>query len=103
VLSRTKVEVMEQCQKFGILAGAIMTVEASMNSAHYRMRNYFIDIEHPVAGTFAYPGAQFIMSRTPRQHPEPAPMLGQHNEDVLVRELGYTAEQLARLAPSGTI
>jgi crotonobetainyl-CoA:carnitine CoA-transferase CaiB-like acyl-CoA transferase len=103
VLSRTKVEVMEQCQKFGILAGAIMTVEDAMSSAHYRARDYFIDIEHPVAGTFAYPGAQFIMSRTPRQPPEPAPTLGQHNRDVLVGELGYTPAQLALLAPSATI
>lgn len=103
VLSRTKVEVMEECQKFGILCGAVMTVEDGFNAAHYREREYWIPVEHPVAGTFDFPGPQFKMDKTPRSHPDPAPTLGQHTTEILAGRLGYTTEQLARFAAAGIV
>jgi len=59
-------------------------------------RKYFVDIEHPVGGKITYPGAPFKMSETPWQA-ERAPLLGEHNEEVLCRRLGYSQEDLVKL------
>lgn len=103
VLSRTKVEVMEECQRYGILCGAIMTVEDGITSAHYRERGFWIDVEHPIAGTVTQPGPQFIMEKTPRSLPEPAPLLGEHTSEILVERLGYTPQQVADFAAAGIV
>jgi crotonobetainyl-CoA:carnitine CoA-transferase CaiB-like acyl-CoA transferase len=41
-------------------------------------------------------------SLTPASIRRPAPMLGQHTAEVL-RELGYTQEEIERLAKSGAV
>ena len=59
-------------------------------------------IDHPVAGKFKYPGAPFRMTQTPFAIRRPAPMLGQHNAEVL-GELGYDSNDLAVLSATGVI
>jgi len=102
-LERTKVEVMEAAQSFGILCGAILTVEDAMLSDHYRERGYWTEIDHPVAGTMSYPGAPVVMTETPRSRPEPAPTLGQHNREIYVERLGYSDGDMVMLAAQGIV
>ena len=103
VISRTKVEVMEECQRNGILCGAVMTVEDATTSSHYRERGFWIDVQHPVAGTITQPGPQFVMEKTPRPHPVPAPLLGEHTNEILVGRLGYTPQQVSGFAAAGIV
>jgi crotonobetainyl-CoA:carnitine CoA-transferase CaiB-like acyl-CoA transferase len=62
-------------------------------------RNFFEALAHPVTGTHALPGIPFrFASRADRPwYRAPAPLLGQHNDEVLAGELGLTATQLADL------
>ena len=60
-------------------------------------------IEHPVAGTVRIPGFPATWdTRTQPWHSRPAPLLGEHNVEVL-GELGVDGEQLAALAADGVI
>ncbi len=102
-LSRTKVEVMEAAQSFGILCGAILTVEDAMTSEHYRERGYWTTIDHPIAGSFEFPGPPVVMHETPRSHPEPAPTLGEHNREIYVEQLGYSDGDMVMLAAQGIV
>jgi crotonobetainyl-CoA:carnitine CoA-transferase CaiB-like acyl-CoA transferase len=64
---------------------------------------FFVEIEHPIAGKFAYPTAAYKFSETPLQARLSAPTLGQHNEEVFCGRLGYSRGELARLAACGIV
>ncbi|HEY8546170.1 MAG TPA: CoA transferase [Acidimicrobiales bacterium] len=61
-------------------------------------RGFFEEVDHPVVGPKRYPSLPFrLRSRGDEPwHTRPAPLLGQHNDEVL-GELGLDAEALARL------
>jgi crotonobetainyl-CoA:carnitine CoA-transferase CaiB-like acyl-CoA transferase len=61
----------------------------------------FEEVEHAVAGRLTYPGAPFRLDGIARL--SPAPLLGQHNEDVYCGLLTLTAEGLADLRSAGAI
>ena len=107
LMQHTKREVVAKTQALGILGGALFTTEDLVTDPHYRGREVWETVEHPSAGTFEYPGRQLLLSETPKQPLRPAPLLGQHNETVLVEEhgeaLSLTADDLPKLRASGVI
>ena len=103
LLPRTKTEIIARAQELRILSGAILTVEDLVTDEHYSGRGVWDEIEHPVAGTFTYPGRPMVMSASPRPNPEPAPLLGEHNEEVFVGELGIESAELERLRSQGVV
>ncbi|MBQ9030519.1 MAG: CoA transferase [Parasporobacterium sp.] len=50
---------------------------------HYQEREYFVELEHPVAGKAMYPGAPAKLTRTPMDVTGVAPLLGADNEAIL--------------------
>jgi crotonobetainyl-CoA:carnitine CoA-transferase CaiB-like acyl-CoA transferase len=68
-----------------------------------RHRGFFAEIDHPVAGRLEYPTAAYQLSETPWRARRPAPLLGEHNEEVYCHRLGFSQEDLARLAGAGII
>jgi len=102
LLERTKLEVWEAAQAVQMLSSPHYTPEDLVNDPHYNARGFWVDIDHPVAGRFKFPGAPFIMSETAWQIKTPAPTLGQHNAEIL-NKLGYTGEDLVELKQQGAI
>jgi crotonobetainyl-CoA:carnitine CoA-transferase CaiB-like acyl-CoA transferase len=72
-----------------------------LESPHLAERDYFHEIDHPVAGKLTYPGAPIVMSETPWQ-PGRAPLVGEHTDEVLTG-LGLTPEDIKVLAGQGII
>ena len=87
----------------GLIYGIAQDARELRENPQYRHRGYFAEVEHPVAGAAAYPGAPFGMSRTPWSVRRPAPTLGQHNEEVYVGELGLSRRELDRLRAAGVV
>ena len=65
-------------------------------------RDCFVDVEQPAAGTVRMPGAPVVMPATPWTM-RPAPLLGEHNEEVFAVELGLSRRGLARLSAAGVV
>ena len=101
-LERTKEQCVTKAQKAGILCGPVNSTKELLEDAHWRSREFWVEVEHPVTGTLTYPGAPIKMLGTPRQVKRPAPLLGQHNEQVY-GGLGYTSEDLVKLRERGVI
>ena len=70
---------------------------------HLAERDFFVPVEHPLAGPAEYPGLGPRLSDGPYPPPAPAPLLGQHNGEILGQELGITAEDLVCLRAAGVI
>ena len=86
-----------------MLCGAILTTEDLVNDPHYRGRGMWDTIDHPFTGPVEYPGRPMIMSASPRPTPRRAPLLGEHNVEVYVDELGLARENLPLLRAQGVI
>ena len=101
-LERTKYELWEQAQKSRVLSGPLNTMEDLQADEVFEARGAFADIDHPEAGRFKYPGRPFIMGSTPWSIRRPAPLLGQHTDEVL-EELGLTKDRIESLRRRGVI
>ncbi|MCX6024444.1 MAG: CoA transferase, partial [Chloroflexi bacterium] len=102
LLAHTKQEIMEKAQQEGLPISAINTIGDVFNDPHFRAREYFVLLDHPVAGPLEYPGPQFKLMGTPA-HLRRAPLLGEHTIAVLTGDLGVPSEDLALLRSQGTI
>ena len=103
LMQHTMQEVWSTAQKAHVLSGPIYTSETLMADNHFRDRGMWVDIDHPVAGRYTYPGRPIIMGESPWQLRRAAPQLGEHNEEVFGEALGYESQDLARLRGVGVI
>src|SRR2546430_1719861 len=86
----------------GVPCGEIADYGDVFHDPHLRARGFFVDLPHPVLGTLRGLGSPLRLQRTPVRHLKSGPRLGEHNADVL-RELGCTDADVARLARDGVI
>ena len=81
----------------GIAAEAMVRGYETLDDPQMRARGFFEPIDNPLVGPQEYPSWPMRMSAGPERYwTGPAPTLGQYTDEVL-RELGVTDEQLARL------
>jgi crotonobetainyl-CoA:carnitine CoA-transferase CaiB-like acyl-CoA transferase len=87
----------------GIPAAAMVPAFATLDDPQLRARGFFQAIDHPIVGEHEYPGwpMRFSPFSPLEWWPGPAPMLGQHTDEVLRTELGLDDAELARLRTEG--
>ncbi|RNF39258.1 CoA transferase [Planococcus salinus] len=83
-------------EQSGIPCGPIYSYDQTLADPHIEAREMVQQLEHPVAGTLKTLGFPAKFSETPGQLRKAAPLLGQHNEELLA-ELGYTPDQVSKL------
>jgi crotonobetainyl-CoA:carnitine CoA-transferase CaiB-like acyl-CoA transferase len=79
------------------------TAEQFFNSPQTKSRNFLVEIDHPKAGKLKYPGFPYKFSNAAPEAKKPAPLLGQHNEQVYCGRLNYTKQDLVKLRQAGVI
>jgi crotonobetainyl-CoA:carnitine CoA-transferase CaiB-like acyl-CoA transferase len=101
-LERTKREVWAEARRAKVMCGPLFTMEDLFDDEHFRGRGFWAKAEHPVMGEFEFPGRPFIMAKGGWALRRPAPLLGEHTEEVL-REAGLSADQIrATMAAGGS-
>ncbi|MBW2285192.1 MAG: CoA transferase [Deltaproteobacteria bacterium] len=98
-----KDELFKMCQAARVPVGPAYSSEEVVCSEHLAARNYFVEMDHPEIGQAKYPGAPYRLSATPWQIERVAPVLGEHNEEILCDRLGYTMEDLVHMKQAGVI
>ncbi|GAB5415462.1 MAG: CoA transferase [Congregibacter sp.] len=66
-------------------------------------RNMVIDLKHPGGKSTRGPGNPIKLSRTDEESFSPAPLLGEHTDQVLGDLLGYSSDQLEGLREKGVV
>jgi crotonobetainyl-CoA:carnitine CoA-transferase CaiB-like acyl-CoA transferase len=97
-----KEDLAELMQKNGIPGLPVNSPSDFMKDLHIQAREFFSSVTHPVLGTFAQPGCP-VMVDGKRAAPSPAPLLGQHNQEIYSGELGIDERKLESLADDGVI
>ncbi|MBI4234487.1 MAG: CoA transferase [Chloroflexi bacterium] len=83
-------------EKAGVPAGPIYDMAEVYADPHVLARGMLAEVEHPHAGRVKNIGIPVKLSETPGSIRCPAPLLGQHTEEVL-RQAGFTEGEIARL------
>lgn len=87
----------------GVPVGAINSIAQALDEPQILARNMLVNIPHPLKADFVTVGSPIKLSRTPVEYLRPAPMLGEHTDEVLKRQLGLDDERLAELKAQGII
>jgi crotonobetainyl-CoA:carnitine CoA-transferase CaiB-like acyl-CoA transferase len=83
--------------------GAVRTANQVLQDKQMAAREFFAEVERQGTGKLLFPGVPYRFSEVQREAPTPAPLLGQHNEEIYCERMGYTKRDLTRLKESGVI
>jgi crotonobetainyl-CoA:carnitine CoA-transferase CaiB-like acyl-CoA transferase len=97
-----KEDLAELLQKNGIPGLPVNSPSDFMNDPHIRARGFFGSVTHPVLGSFQQAGGPYMVDGQ-RSAPLPAPLLGQHNDEVFCGELGLDKKGLEVLTADRVI
>ncbi|MEK7814457.1 MAG: CoA transferase, partial [Chloroflexota bacterium] len=104
LLDHDKVEIFKAGQERGLGFAFVATMQDILDMEQLKARNYFVELDHPVAGLLRYPGP-------PVRLPDdidgwvyrPAPLLGEHTREVLRQGLGYSDGEIDQLLADGVV
>ena len=102
VREHTKLEIYHASQARRNAIGYVATPEDMFSSPQLEARNFFQEIDHPVAGRARYPGLPFRLYETEATIAR-APLLGEHNTEVYGKRLGLEPQEIVRLSQLGII
>ena len=100
--TKTKKEAMTELAEAGVCASQIYETSDLFDDPHLNERDFIHDLAHPEHGDIRLLGWPARMSASSVEI-EPAPLLGQHTDNVLEEDLGLTAEEIASLRDRGAI
>ena len=91
--THTVAELVEQGQLMHFPWAAVNSIAELWDNPQLRERGFFVEVLHAELGfSVPYPGAPYKFSQSPWRISRRAPLIGEHNEQVLERELGYLSD-----------
>jgi crotonobetainyl-CoA:carnitine CoA-transferase CaiB-like acyl-CoA transferase len=94
---------MARLRAAGVPAGPVRTIAAAVDSPEMKARAVIGTAPHTRYGTVPNLRPPFHFSGTPVVLPRGAPLLGEHNEEILGDVLEYAPERIAALMQSGVV
>ena len=103
VAERPVEEVVELLAKTGVPVAPVLDLDQVKANEHAKAREMFVNVDHPTLGEVSLPGFPIKFSETKGDITMPAPLLGQHNEEVYSELLGLSKERLEELRRDGVV
>jgi len=103
MMTKTTPEWGEIFEKEGLPYSPINNMKQICEDPHIAYRKMLVDIDQPRVGRMRIAASPIRMSETPGEVYAPAPLLGQHTDEVLKALLGYSDETIAQLKKEGVI
>lgn len=94
---QNKWEVTRTLQAAGVAAFPSMTSKDLVEDPHLQERGFFARLQHPEVGVRTHSGIPWHLTNTPAGVRSPAPLLGQHTDEIMSDLLGYSEQEIARL------
>ena len=103
IKSMTKYEAADFFADVGLPVAPVLWASEACNNEHLLDRNMVVELEHPKMGKYKAVNFPVKFSETPINVEKCAPLLGEHNEEIMVNDLGYTKEQVEEFTKKGVI
>jgi len=101
---KTNVEACQLLAQAGVAAGPCLTAQQVIDDPHVATRNMLVEIPRLDGGDpVLTPGNPIKMSKMADGPETRMPYLGEHTDEVLSRELGLTADAIAKLRDQGVV
>jgi formyl-CoA transferase len=97
-----KLRVLEALNAHNIPCGPILSTKEIIEDESLRANEIVVEVEHPQRGTYVTVGSPLKLSDSPARIRR-SPLLGEHNEEVYLTELGLSADELPQLKANGVI
>ena len=94
---------LEKLDEAGVPAGRIKTVAEVCEGEHLRARGMFVSVQHPKAGAVTAMGVPIRLWDTPGAAQAPAPLLGQHTDEILTSLLKIPKAKVDKLRAAGVV
>jgi formyl-CoA transferase len=96
----TKRELMAVLNELNVPCGPIMSTMDLANDEHVKLREMYVELDHPERGKWFNLGCPIKLSDSPVEI-ERSPLLGEHTDEVLSDVLGYPSDDVAALKQAG--
>jgi crotonobetainyl-CoA:carnitine CoA-transferase CaiB-like acyl-CoA transferase len=99
-----KKEFLEEAVKRRVMGYPVSTAKDIMENPQLQARKVWQEVEHSELGTrMTLPGPWARMSESPCGIERRAPLIGEHNDDIYIKELGLSENDLVILKQGGII
>lgn len=95
--------IMARLNEYRVPSAPVLSIEEAINHRHMRERGTVARAHDRILGDLELPGFPLKFSEFSENSDLEAPLLGEHNADILRRYLGYDAERIAGLERTGVL
>src|SRR5207244_6454352 len=93
-MTKDKFEVMDRCNAVDIPVGPILSMKEIAEEPSLRATGTVVEVDHPTRGKYLTVGNPIKMSDSITDVRR-SPLLGEHTEEILGKELGYSKAEIA--------
>ncbi len=98
LIDNNKLDIFKAGQESGLGFSFVATMQNILEMEQLLDRDYFVQLDHPIAGTLTYPGAPIMPEEDVGAWVfERSPLLGEHTTNVLNSWLGYSDNKVTEL------
>jgi crotonobetainyl-CoA:carnitine CoA-transferase CaiB-like acyl-CoA transferase len=101
--ARSSAEALAELEKAQIVAGEVYSPQQAIDDEHIRAAGLLMERSYPTLDqTLPLAPTPIELSETPGAYRRPAPLIGEHTDDIL-KSLGYEASEIAALHAEGVV
>lgn len=100
---RTVDEILTIMEKAEVPCAPVNSPEQLLTDPQVKVREMIVYVDYPGLGKLPLQGIPIKLSRTQGRIKNRAPQLGEHNEEIYSKLLGFTSEKISQLKEEGVI